>query len=115
MVTAGDLRERVDYETSAGGRPGLDGQHKPKWSKSKTNVPARVRAMNGRETFEAGQFSADVSHAVDVRYDDAYSPAGRFVHCGRVMHIVRIVDTDGKRRFMVALCTQHVTGARAGT
>lgn len=71
-------------------------------------VWAEVRAMSGRELFNAQQVQADVTHKVRMRYLDVLRPSYRLVHDGKILNVSSIVP-DTLNTMMEVMCVEPVT------
>ena len=103
-------RHRAAYQ-EATSTPDAYGVDVETWSTLLT-LRVEVRGLNGREAMRLGEVTATQSVAVVHRWvaDGATGrprPRGRYVlDSGRTLHVTSVLDEDGNRRELTAICTE---------
>ena len=112
-MRGGNLRHRLRIEqvsqANTAGVPSED------WSEFAT-VRGSVEDLTGRELMEAQAVNARVSTRVRIRYLSGITPKHRIVVettndqgaaiDGRILNMVSVLDTDGRRRMLDLMCTE---------
>ncbi len=101
----GMLRHRIILE-SAAVTPDGGGGESLVWQPVAT-LWAAIRPLSGRERFSAGEFSAQVSHEIILRYRAGVLPAMRFRKGSRIFEIRAVMDENERRRRLRVLCEEQ--------
>lgn len=101
----GGLRDRVEIQSRGAPQNGY-GEPVLAWATLAT-VWARVEPISGRETWQAQQAQADVTHRVTVRTYPGLTSKMRFLLGGRVLNIDSVIDVEGRRQFQECLCKEE--------
>lgn len=68
---------------------------------------AAVRPLNGKEYFEGQQLKANITHKVEIRYDNRVKSKCRFTYGARIFDIVGPpIDPDERGARMVCMCSE---------
>lgn len=107
-MRAGSLRHRVEIQ-SDGGSQDATGQKVPSWSTTAT-VWASIEPVSGREYLAAGQFNAEVSHFVVMRYDSTITvtPANRLKFGSRYFAIISVRNVEERGRMLELGCKEGI-------
>ena len=105
MTGPGDLRHRLVLEEAQRVSDGAGGFTED-WV-TVAAVWAALEPHGGGEGVEAGRLAGRVSHAVTLRYRAGVTPAMRFRHGGRVLHILAVLDEGERRRWLRCLCEER--------
>jgi SPP1 family predicted phage head-tail adaptor len=103
----GRMRSRVQVQVQTE-VPDQFGQNQPGWATTATRW-GYVRTPTGRESLNAQQMQAALSHVVEMRYMAPLGPQQRLVLDGRIFNISHVIDPDGKHRQLIVYCEEVVT------
>ena len=87
MLRAGELRHRIDIETDSGSSRNAYGETTASWETFKTNLPAKVEPLTGRDLFNAQQVQPDITHKVTIRYTADLTAKMRVIFGERTFHV----------------------------
>jgi SPP1 family predicted phage head-tail adaptor len=111
-IAAGDLRERITFQTRAAGADNL-GKPIGAWGNAIAGVPAKAEPIRGREFFAQGQMQAEVTVRFVIRYRADVTEKMRIVWRGLPYEIVSPpIDTDGAREQLELMCAHGVRDGR---
>ena len=110
-IAAGDLNQRITFQTRAAGQDVL-GQQTGAWVDAFT-IWARADPIRGREFFTAGQMQAEVTVRFVIRYRADAAETMRILWRGEPYDIVSPpIDTDGAREQLELMCVNGVRDGR---
>ena len=101
-VIAGDLRERLAYQTVSEGTPSQYGDSAQIWN-TLSSLWAEVTILSGRELLAAKEIHAEAQLRVVIRYNAAVDSSGRFYWNGNYVYPASIVP-DPLQRKMTCIC-----------
>jgi SPP1 family predicted phage head-tail adaptor len=109
-VKAGDLRHRVEIQSSTAAR-GQSGATLPAWN---TSVPfayarAKIEPLSAREVFAAEAASAEVTHRITIRYLAGLKTDMRIKHGTRYFDVVGIRNIEERNAWLELLCVEGRT------
>ena len=112
-LRAGDLRNRITFQTRTETQDGTTGAVAYIWADSFT-CWADIEPLSGRELIAAQQLQSGVTHNVMVRYrselSDPKTVAGmRIVFGTRYFNILACMDQDSRRRAVVLQVEEGLT------
>lgn len=111
-LAAGDLRERITFQTRAAGKD-LLGKPNGAWGDAITGVPAKAEPIRGREYFSQGQMQAEVTVRFIIRYRADVVETMRIVWRGQPYEIVSPpINTDGAREQLELMAAHGVRDGR---
>jgi SPP1 family predicted phage head-tail adaptor len=70
------------------------------------SVWARVRALAGHRSAEAGGRTVEISHSVVLRFRGDVGPGDRIVYRGRNLDVVSASDLNGRRAYLSCACSE---------
>lgn len=115
-MRAGLLRHRVSVQSlrSTATRDALGNIDKgstANWQTDKT-VWANVRPLSGREQEIAAQTQADISHAIEMRYNAAttLTPDNRLLFGSRYLEIESLIN-EGERNIKMIIYAREASGS----
>ena len=94
-IAAGDLNCSISFYSPV---LNADGDEIESWSLIVAGIAAAKRALQGRETREAGRDTSEQLVQWTIRYRTGLDAATRLTHAGSNYDIVAIVDPTGSRR-----------------
>ncbi len=77
------------------------------WAKVAT-VSGSVKPLSGRETLQAMQLQARISHRIVIRYRAGVTTAMRVLFGTRLFNIQAVLDRDEDRRFLEIMVEEGV-------
>lgn len=104
IPAVGTLRDRVQLRGKTMVADGVGG-HEAVYMALAT-VWARVHALRGRETREAGGRTASISHTVVMRFRSDVKPGDRIAYRGRELEVLSAEDLNGRRAYLSCACTE---------
>lgn len=105
-ITAGSLREPLTIQRKVAVSDGMGGQA-IQWIDLAT-VRGDVRPLSGRESVQAMQLQASLTHRIYIRYRADLTPADRLVMRGQPLQIRAIVNVEMRNRWLELACDQGV-------
>ena len=105
-ITAGNLREPLQIQRKATVSDGMGGQA-IQWVTLAT-VRGDVRPLSGRESVQAMQLQASLTHRIYIRYRADLTPADRLVMRGQPLQIRAIVNVEMRNRWLELACDSGV-------
>lgn len=72
-----------------------------------TELWADVRPVGGSESVEADRIAGRVTHEVSLRYRPGVQAAMRFRKGARLFHIVTVINSDERNRWLTCLCEER--------
>jgi len=105
-ITAGSLREQLTIQRKVAVSDGMGGQA-IQWIDLAT-VRGDVRPLSGRESVQAMQLQASLTHRIYIRYRADMTPADRLVMRGQPLQIRAIVNVEMRNRWLELACDQGV-------
>lgn len=112
MINAGDLKHRLTFQSFVYGPQDDYGNPSKVWGTWKT-LWGDIKPISGKEAMIAMQFSASVSHKIQVRYGVGFSPLMRIIFQGRTFSIQGIVDDGELGESMTIWATEVIQPAMA--
>jgi SPP1 family predicted phage head-tail adaptor len=112
IIRAGDLRHQVQIQQRSTQQDELGGQITV-WQTIRTTF-ARIATVGTKDDYQAGQFSAQVSHTITVR---AYAGAteilpGMQVVFGSHTYIIQAIDNAEMRNIYLNLICLEINGGQ---
>ncbi len=104
-VRSGDLRHRVVIERATETADKL-GDMVPTWAPIATRWAA-VWPLNGKELFDAQKVNSNVKHRVTMRDGAGATTSDRFIHNGRTLNIVSVINPEERGVFYEYMCTEE--------
>ena len=105
-ITAGSLREPLTIQRKVAVSDGMGGQA-IQWIDLAT-VRGDVRPLSGRESVQAMQLQASLTHRIYIRYRADMTPADRLVMRGQPLQIRAIVNVEMRNRWLELACDSGV-------
>lgn len=105
-ITAGSLREPLTIQRKVAVSDGMGGQA-IQWIDLAT-VRGDVRPLSGRESVQAMQLQASLTHRIYIRYRADLTPADRLVMRGQPLQIRAIVNIEMRNRWLELACDSGV-------
>lgn len=105
-ITAGSLREPLTIQRKLAVSDGMGGQA-IQWIDLAT-VRGDVRPLSGRESVQAMQLQASVTHRIYIRHRFDLTAADRLVMRGQPLQIRAIINMEMKNRWLELACDQGV-------
>lgn len=105
-ITAGSLREPLTIQRKVAVSDGMGGQA-IQWIDLAT-VRGDVRPLSGRESVQAMQLQASLTHRIYIRYRADLTPADRLVMRGQHLQIRAIVNVEMRNRWLELACDSGV-------
>ena len=102
------MRHRVTLQSESASQDAA-GQDVPTWATVATNIPAFVRDVSAQEGRRGLQVDSTTTHLVTMRYRGDLTTQHRFVFDSRNLNIVKILDTEGRKRWLDIECREAVT------
>lgn len=106
---AGRLRSRLELQAPVVTRGADYGQPVTTWA-TQVFLWGEVAPIAGREYFQRGEVRADVTLRVTLRWRDGITPKHRLVYGSRVLEIVDVIDTGGRREELQCMCREVIDG-----
>ena len=106
-MRAGVLRDRVLLQSHRKFRD-PDGGVTDTWE-DEEYVWAKVWALRGREYVQSREQHADITIRVIIRYRPDVTPSWRIKFGERILHVVHVIDLQGRRRELELMCREVVT------
>lgn len=106
-ISIGELKQRVtlQYRTRV---QDSSGSWTDTWTDWKTNVPARIRPISGREYYVSSKPQSTVSHEIAIRYLAGVKPAYRISWGSRTFDIDAVINIGEENRFLILNCEETV-------
>lgn len=105
MTGPGDLRHRLVLEEAQRVSDGAGGFTED-WVTVAT-VWAAIEPGGGGEGVDSGRLAGRMTHGVTLRYRAGVTPAMRFRHGTRVLHILAVIDEGARRQWLRCLCEER--------
>jgi SPP1 family predicted phage head-tail adaptor len=81
------------------------GDSDPIWSKKATAMVS-IKALRGREVFQARQVGEEITHRIGCRYQPGIKSNQRIKVGDRVFEILSVIDVDERRRDLELTCLE---------
>jgi SPP1 family predicted phage head-tail adaptor len=105
-MNAGELNRRISILNQTN-LPNSYGEVENTWN-TLAITWAKVRTLQGRELFQAGQVHADVTVKVTIRYRDDVQTNMQIQYGNRTFRIVYIVNVDEDYRYLELSCKEVI-------
>ena len=113
-MRAGSLRQRLQLQILTGAvDDGMGGKTGGTWTTSAT-VWGQIDPQHGTERLQAMQMTAEITHAIVIRYRTGITPKMRMVRVagGQVFEIQAVLNIEARNRQLELLCSEiQTTGA----
>lgn len=103
----GDLREKVDVQTSSGTRQPGGGTAKA-WATVLTGILAKIEPLSGGEAFRQGMANNTQLYRVTIRWRAGVTPANRLIWRGTPLNIRTCGNPDLRREALVMMVESGV-------
>lgn len=106
MSGSGQYRHRVDIRVDQSN----DGDENPDFSGDPFAkcLPGNMFDVSGMENWRGRQIEATITHIFETRFYKGIEPEMRIDFDGRQMQISRVLDRDGRRRYLEIQCFETV-------
>jgi SPP1 family predicted phage head-tail adaptor len=101
----GRLRHRLKIEREAR-TPDGGGGAAVAWEEL-AEVWGAVETMSGKETVSADRVAGEASCLITIRHRSDIAPAMRFRRGEEILHILSVLDKDGRKRFLACQCERR--------
>jgi SPP1 family predicted phage head-tail adaptor len=105
-LSAGQLREPLTFQRQQSVSDGMGGQA-IQWV-DLFNARADVRPISGRESVQAMQLQASITHRIYIRYRADLTAADRILMRGQPLQIRSIVNIEMRNRWLELACDDGV-------
>ena len=111
-IQCGNFRHRVSIQSGTFTQDSMGENIPPTWATDNT-VWGAVEPVSGKETFQADQVDARVTHMVIMRYYPGLTSEMRILYVkdadSRVLNIESVRNIDERDRRTIAMCTEDPT------
>ena len=108
MIYAGRLRHRITIQQNTPTRDAHGGEV-DSWG-AVTTVWAEISPLNGKEYFTAKQETAEITHKVRLRYNNALSgitPKMRVLFGSRTLDIESAINPQERNKEIILMCRER--------
>jgi SPP1 family predicted phage head-tail adaptor len=97
-MRAGNLRERVTFQTKTEVSDGISAGGTETWTDTLTGVPAAIWPLKGDQAIDAMKLEHTVTHRVRVRYQSAITADMRIEWGSRYLDIIAMINLNERNR-----------------
>lgn len=107
MLSAGQLRHRVDIEQRTAVQDTTTGETTYTWVPLYKNVPASIEPLSVREFVAARAGQSEVSTRITIRYRAGLDASMRIIHNGKMYNPEGwLADKDSGLEYLTAPCSE---------